>query len=349
MPGESALDTTFLLAATRRMHEAIRQRTSALLERARLANQPDLASAPGPWGFGDLSYPLDEEAEDALEDFGQEVGARQPLVLIAEGPGMKRYGAMEGEGGGSGAAGAAPRGIGPAIRVLIDPVDGTRSLMHDMRSAWALTGIAPDRGEATRLSDCVLAVQTELPTTSAGIYHVLWAERGKGATIARHEVATGRELERRPLVATSVDRIDNGYLCFERFLPVERPLVADLESRFLARAIEAFDLSPRLLYDDQYLCSAGQLFLVATGRYRMLADLRGWLARTRGIDNFTSKPYDLSTLLIWNEAGVPVLDDELAPLDAPMDTETKLSVIAFANEELRRKLAPLLRAVMAGG
>jgi hypothetical protein len=115
----------------------------------------------------------------------------------------------------------------------------------------------------------------------------------------------GRELERRPLVATTGARIDNGYLCFERFLPVERPLVAELEARFLSRAIEAFDLSPRLLYDDQYLCSAGQLFLVATGRYRMLADLRGWLARTRGIDNFTSKPYDLATLLIWREAGIP--------------------------------------------
>jgi len=337
MPENRALDTGFLLAATRRLHEAIRERTSALLERARVANQPDLASAPGPWGFGDLSYPLDDEAEDALAEFGREVGARHPLTLIAEGPGEKRYGAAAGD-----------AGRGAPLRVLVDPVDGTRSLMHDMRSAWALTGIAPDRGPATRLSDCVLAVQTELPTTSAGFYHVLWAERGRGALIARHEVATGRELERRALVATAGTRIDNGYLCFERFLPVERPLVADLESRFLSRAIEAFGLSPRLLYDDQYLCSAGQLFLVATGRYRMLADLRGWLARTRGIDNFTTKPYDLSTLLIWREAGIPVLDDELEPLDAPLDTETRLSVIAFANEELRHKLAPLLRLVMAG-
>ena len=332
MGAMSALDTAFLLAETRRMHEAIRERTGALLERARRANQPDLASAPGPWGFGDMSYPLDEEAEEALEEFGREVGARHPLTLIAEGPGIQRYG---------------EEGAGAPLRVLIDPVDGTRSLMHDMRSAWALTGIAPDRGDLTRLTDCVLAVQTELPTTSAGFYHVLWAEKGKGATIARHAVATGEELERRPFFATEGARIDNGYLCFERFLPVERPLVAEIEARFLTRAIEAFDLSPRLLYDDQYLCSAGQLFLVATGRYRMLADLRGWLARTRGIENFTSKPYDLATLLIWREAGVPVLDDDLAPLDAPLDTETRLSVIAFANDELRHKLQPILRAVMA--
>jgi hypothetical protein len=79
----------------------------------------------------------------------------------------------------------------------------------------------------------------------------------------------------------------------------------------------------------------------------MLADLRGWLHRTRGLRNFTAKPYDLATLLIWHEAGVPVLDEHFAPLDAPLDTETKLSVIAFANEELRHKLEPHLRAAMA--
>jgi hypothetical protein len=227
-------------------------------------------------------------------------------------------------------------------------VDGTRSLMLDVRSAWALTALAPDRGEATRLSDSVVAVQTELPTTSAGVYHVLAAVRGQGASIARHDVRTGVELERRPLVADAATRIDNGYLCFERYLPVERTLVADLERRFLERVIPAFELSPRLIYDDQYLCSAGQLHLVATGRYRMLADLRGWLARTRGLDNFSSKPYDLAGLLIYREAGVPVLDEAFRPLDAPMDTATPLTVIAFANETLRQRLAPHLKAVMEG-
>jgi hypothetical protein len=220
--------------------------------------------------------------------------------------------------------------------------------MLDVRSAWALTGIAPDKGAATRLSDCVVAVQTELPTTFAGVYHVLTAVRGQGATIARHDVRTGAEIERRPLLADTSLRIDNGYLCFARYLPVERTLVAELERRFLERIVPAFDLSPRLIYDDQYLCSAGQLYLVATGRYRMLADLRGWLRRTRGLENFTSKPYDLAALLIYREAGVPVLGADLAPLDAPLDTETPLSVLAFANESLRERLAPHLAAVMAG-
>src|SRR5262249_5042599 len=141
-------------------------------------------------------------------------------------------------------------------------------------------------------------------------------------------------------------RIENGYLCFTRYLPEERPLVADLERRFLTRAIAAHGLDPRLLYDDQYLCTAGQLQLVTTGRYRLLADLRGWLHRTRRLASFPAKPYDLAALLVQEEAGVPGRDDQFQPLDAPFDTESRLSVIAFGNEALRRALEPHLRAAM---
>lgn len=326
------LDADFLLSQTRRFHEAIRERVGWLLERARHAGRPDLADSPGAWGAGDLSYALDDVADEPLAEFAQRLGARHPVTLVAEGPGEVRAG--------EGAA-------GPPLRGLIDPVDGTRSLMHDMRSAWALTGLAPDRGPATRLADVVVAVQTELPTTTAGVYRVLTAVRGRGATLARHDVRSGAELERRALHAPQGLRLDNGYLCFTRFLAVERPLVAALEADFLRRAIAAHGLDPRLLYDDQYLCTAGQLFLTGTGRYRMLADLRGWLHRTRGIENFTAKPYDLAALLVWQEAGVPVLDEAFAPLDAPLDTESKLSVIAFPNAELRGRLEPLLHEVMA--
>jgi len=325
-------DTAFLLAEIRALHEDIRERVGWLLQRARDTGLASLAAAPGAWGAGDLSYALDDVADEALQRFGARLGARHPLVLIAEGPGEARHGA--------GADGA-------PLRALVDPVDGTRSLMHDMRSAWALTGVAVDRGPATRLSDVLVAVQTELPTTAAAEYHVLTAVRGAGATLARHDTRSGAQLERRPLRAGDDARIDNGYLCFTRFLAVERPLVAQLEADFLQRAIAAHALDPRLIYDDQYLCTAGQLFLTGTGRYRMLADLRGWLHRTRGLPNFCAKPYDLSALLVWQEAGVPVLDERFEPLDAPLDTESRLSVIAFANEELRRLLEPHLREAMA--
>ena len=48
-------------------------------------------------------------------------------------------------------------------RIIVDPIDGTRGLMYQKRSAWILTGVAPNRGPGTSLSDIELAVQTEIP------------------------------------------------------------------------------------------------------------------------------------------------------------------------------------------
>src|SRR6185503_285427 len=64
-------------------------------------------------------------------------------------------------------------------RILVDPLDGTRGLMYQKRSAWVLTGVAPNRGAATQLSDIVLAVQTEIPLVKQHLCDQLWAIRGK--------------------------------------------------------------------------------------------------------------------------------------------------------------------------
>src|SRR5688572_21937835 len=59
-----------------------------------------------------------------------------------------------------------PRGTPVArtvLRCIIDPIDGTRAIMYDKRSAWILTGLAPQRGKKTSLADIVVAAMTELP------------------------------------------------------------------------------------------------------------------------------------------------------------------------------------------
>ncbi|MFT7465582.1 MAG: fructose-1,6-bisphosphatase/inositol monophosphatase family enzyme, partial [Pseudohongiellaceae bacterium] len=332
------LDADVLQPLVRTFHEDIRRRVAAVLHEARVQRRPELASRPGEWGAGDLGYALDEAAEQAIVDFGEALGRHGPAVVVAEGPGEHRYGA---------AATATSASDAPPVLALVDPVDGTRPLMQELRSAWVLTGLAPDRGPATRLADIEVAVQTELPLSTAAIYHVLTARRGQGATIARHDVRTGECLQTEPLQVQEHQPLDNGTFSFTRYLPVERTLVADLERRFLERAIATHELNPRLIYDDQYLCSAGQLFLVTTGRYRMLADLRGWLRAKYNIANFTAKPYDLAALLIYQEAGVRVLDATGKPLDAPCDTETPLDVLAFGNDILWQAYWGLLESVLS--
>ena len=49
---------------------------------------------------------------------------------------------------------------------ILDPIDGTRCLMDDKRSAWVLTAMAPRSGDAKpTLRDINVAAMTELPPT----------------------------------------------------------------------------------------------------------------------------------------------------------------------------------------
>ena len=51
------------------------------------------------------------------------------------------------------------------IRLIVDPIDGTRGIMYDKRPAWTLAAVAPNRGPHTGLRDCEVSVMIELPTS----------------------------------------------------------------------------------------------------------------------------------------------------------------------------------------
>ena len=116
---------------------------------------------------GDTIFGIDAAVEEALLETCRRWGQSQHFVLLAEGlePGGLQFGR--------------PGLGGPPFRLLVDPIDGTRGLMFDKRSAWCLMGIAPDRGTATRLGEVEVAVMTELPTTRQVTSDVLWATAGE--------------------------------------------------------------------------------------------------------------------------------------------------------------------------
>ena len=63
---------------------------------------------------------------------------------------------------------ALPRGVpeSEAVwRIIVDPIDGTRGLMYQKRSAWILTGVAPNRGPETNLQDIELAMRRKREVT----------------------------------------------------------------------------------------------------------------------------------------------------------------------------------------
>src|SRR4029079_13936106 len=102
---------------------------------------------------GGTIYAVDKVSEELLiEFFEREIAPHTPVVLIAEGL----------EGGKI----VLPRGSSEKdahYRVIVDPIDGTRGIMYQKRSAWILTGVAPNKGPATDIGDIELAIQTEIP------------------------------------------------------------------------------------------------------------------------------------------------------------------------------------------
>ncbi len=132
--------------------------------------------------MADTIYGIDTAVEPLLEAFCQEWGRETPLVLVAEG--------MEDEHGVEGPV-VFPRGTRAdraEIRVIVDPIDGTRGLMYDKRAAWALAGVAPNKGPGTRLRDIEVAVMTELPTSKMAFGDVLWAVKGQGTRAVRERL-----------------------------------------------------------------------------------------------------------------------------------------------------------------
>src|SRR5262245_5350539 len=133
-----------LLEPIKHLHETIRQIVVAACERM----STESVSAIAREEEGDTIYAIDFLTEPLLlEFFSREIASSAPIVLIAEGLAQGKV--------------VLPAGTPEAEalwRIIVDPIDGTRGLMYQKRSAWVLTGVAPNRGPDTKLSDIELAV-----------------------------------------------------------------------------------------------------------------------------------------------------------------------------------------------
>ena len=220
--------------------------------------------------------------------------------------------------------------------------------MYDKRSAWALAGLAPQRGARTTLADIVVAAMTELPTSKQGRADQISVVRGRGprGVVARSmDVRTGkaRAFRLRPSQARD---FQHGFASFARFFPEGKALTAQLEEALWRELHAGGDGSP-LVFDDQYISTGGQLYELLVGHDRMLGDLRPRVLAKLGIVSaLTCHPYDICTELILREAGGIVEGLDGRALRAPLDTTTPVAWIGFANAVLARKVRPVLRRLV---
>jgi len=315
-----------LLAAIREIHAHIRDEVVAECERVDLEQLQQVAEETE----GDTIYRIDKVSEAVLLAEFSQLARDFPLVLIAEGVGADgRTVLPEGK-----------REEECTLRVIVDPIDGTRGIMYQKRAAWILTGVAPNRGGSTSLADVELAVQTEIPLIKQHLCDCLWAIRGEGAGGYRLDRLSGETSPLRP-APSRAPTIEGGYGQIARFFPGGRGTLAAIEDELIERLLGPIPPGKAQTFEDQYVSTGGQLYELLMGHDRWVADLRSLVS-----PGLCCHPYDLCTELIAREAGVIVTDERGRQVAAPLDVTSNLSWIGYANPRIREQVEPALLALL---
>jgi fructose-1,6-bisphosphatase/inositol monophosphatase family enzyme len=325
-----------LLPVIRQLHEQIRDAVVATCEEIAVSDLAAIAKEEA----GDTIYAIDKVSEELLvEFFAKKVAVHTPIVLIGEG--------LEPDG-----KHVLPEGTDEAEarwRIIVDPIDGTRGVMYQKRSPWILTGVAPNKGAATSLQDIELAIQTEIPLVKQHLSDMVWAIKGQGAQAERYNRLTG---ERQPLTLrpSNATTIAHGFAMIARFFPGAREVLAEIDEEIVRGALGPVQPGKAHCFEDQYICTGGQLYELMAGHDRFVADIRPVLEQVlakRGLAlGICCHPYDLCTELIARELGVIITDEVGRPLNAPLTVEADVGWVGYANQAIRQQIEPLLQAAL---
>jgi fructose-1,6-bisphosphatase/inositol monophosphatase family enzyme len=328
-------DLNSIFAPIKLLHETIRARVVEACEKETL-EQLSLIVADDE---GDTIFAVDRVSEEILIDFFErEIASNVPVVLIAEGLENGKV--------------ILPRGtseLDAVWRIIVDPIDGTRGLMYQKRSAWILTGVAPNRGDDTNLSDIEFAIQTEIPLVKQHLSDTVWAFRGHGAKAERFNRITGEtaDLDLKP---SSASTIEQGFAMISRFFPGARDVLAGIDEEIVHSALGNPKDGKAQCFEDQYICTGGQLYELMAGHDRFVADLRPLMRDVmseRGFDlSICCHPYDLCAELIAREMGVIITDERGVPLEAPLSLEANVGWAGYANQAIKDQMEPALQAAL---
>lgn len=331
----TTISAKHLLAPILKLHNHIRDEVVAACAQTPIEGLSRIATEDE----GDTIYAVDRISEELLvEFFSKEIAPEDPLVLIAEGlPGGQVV---------------LPQGISESAakwRIIVDPIDGTRGLMYQKRSAWILTGVAPNRGPQTQLQDIELAIQTEIPLVKQHLSDTLWAMRGQGAHAERFNRLTTEQQSFQPH-PSKAKTIAHGFAMVSRFFPGAREVLAAIDEEIVRAALGPVRPGKTHCFEDQYICTGGQLYELMMGHDRFVADLRPLMEQVlakRGLAlGICCHPYDLCTELIARELGIIVTGAAGDALNAPLNVDADASWVGYANENIRNQIEPLLQRAL---
>lgn len=306
-----------------RLHDRIR---SAVREQLATSTAADLSSEKHERA-GDVSYGIDVPAEKIVREVAS--GAPEPILVVAEGIGAKVFP--------KGARRAAAR-----VCLIVDPVDGSRELMYQKRSAFILSGLARLRDRVPNLADVDFGLVTELPVSTQSRGVQAWAVRREGAYEQLWDLDSTRPLgaERR-MIASREASIRGGYATFVHYFPGTHAQMGALADEVLAGVLGPVQPGKAGAFEDTYISSGGQLYLLAAGKYRFVVDARPLLSPE--LRPLSAHPYDLAgPALLAEESGAIVTNLDGDPLRYPLNTSTDCGYVGYANPSIREEVSPHL-------
>ncbi len=284
---------------------------------------------------GDTIYALDRHVEPVLEAVIDSWPRHmKPLLLVCEGlgrDGTRRFGPSSGA---------------LRYRLIVDPVDGTRALMYEKRSAWFLAAVAEDNGDDTRLSQALAAALVELPPTKHGWADDFAVHAGGAVEAHRRSVVADDQLRLR-VQPSQAATLKDGFCQVSSFFPGTKVLAAELMERIADRLGGKRRPGRASMFEDQYISTGGQMVELMLGHDRFTCDLRPLFdeiaAHTSGgTPGLACHPYDLAGAPVAQRAGVILTDGFGRPLDARFDVETPAHWCGYANAAIRRAVEPVV-------
>ncbi len=316
----------------KKLHEIIRYDVVSVCENSDLQQLSEIAHE----GKEDTIYAIDRISEKRIiEYFETEIINIAPVILIAEG--IAENGDM-----------VLPEDTSEEdaeFRIIMDPIDGTRELMYQKRSAWILTGIAPNYGKNTNLQDIEFAVQTEIPTVKQHLSDIVSAYKGEGIEAHRYNRLSG-EMQSINLQPSSAQSIENGFAMIARFFNGARDVLAQIDEEIIRNILVNVQKGKAHCFEDQYLSTGGQIYELISGHDRFVADLRPLMEnilKERGVSmGLCCHPYDLCTELIARESGVVITDENGNPVKTILNLTDNVSWIGYANSNIKKQVEPHL-------
>lgn len=232
------------------------------------------------------------------------------------------------------------------FKCILDPIDGTRNLMYDKRSAWILGALAPQRGARTHTGDIFVAAMTEIPTTKQWRSDQLSSVKGQGVLAEAVNLLDQTRRRFKPTPSREHHCL-GGFASLTRFFPEGKTLTSEMEEKLWAQLYGLGQQTSPLVFEDQYLSTGGQLYELISGHDRFLADLRPLVfAKLNFPQLLVCHPYDICTELIAREAGCVIEAPRCGSIRVPLNTTTPVGWIGYANSALARHIRPVLRRIM---